>query len=155
MSFLSRIFSPKSPGLHCPRCEKPIDGHDEGACARRMSRRFFFGTLAGGVAAAVVPRIPTGGLFDPVRNIAADYADMRDRTAALVLARGSIPITVHPGMRGILELGDLFTVPGVHRGKAAGEALELQTFVVARFDSNSNLRIVPAVPMKYRAVLIS
>lgn len=38
--------------IYCPRCEKPLDGHDEGACARRMSRRFFFGVVGGGLVAA-------------------------------------------------------------------------------------------------------
>ena len=39
--------------IYCPRCEKPLDGHDEGACARRMSRRFFFfGVVGGGIVAA-------------------------------------------------------------------------------------------------------
>jgi hypothetical protein len=38
--------------LICPRCEKPLDGHDDGGCARRMSRRFFFGVVGGGILAA-------------------------------------------------------------------------------------------------------
>jgi hypothetical protein len=44
--------------LVCPRCEESLEGHDEGACARRMSRRYFFGVVGGGlVAAAAAPKI--------------------------------------------------------------------------------------------------
>jgi len=39
-------------GLACPHCEKPLEGHDQAACERGMSRRYFFGSLLGGVAAA-------------------------------------------------------------------------------------------------------
>lgn len=43
-------------GLACPRCEKPIEGHDEKACEHRMSRRYFFGALAAGVAVVALPK---------------------------------------------------------------------------------------------------
>lgn len=54
-------------GLVCPRCEKPLEGHDEAACVRRMSRRYFFGAMAGGaVLAAAGPELmKAGGLFNP------------------------------------------------------------------------------------------
>jgi hypothetical protein len=55
---LRKLFTPKTTGLVCPRCEESLEGHDEGACARRMSRRYFFGVVGGGlVAAAVAPQI--------------------------------------------------------------------------------------------------
>lgn len=38
-------------GILCPRCEKPVEGHDDAGCRRRMSRRFFFGLAAGAVVA--------------------------------------------------------------------------------------------------------
>ena len=73
MSILD-IFRSKPTGLVCPRGERPMEGHDEAACARRMSRRYFFGLGAGAVAAAiVVPQLPTGGLFNPVANVAGLY----------------------------------------------------------------------------------
>lgn len=100
MSFLSRIFGSRrtttlsaapmdsptctvagnvkhQPGapvllLHCPRCEKPLEGHDDAACARRMSRRFFFGALTGGVAAAVVvPELVHVGMDAGVADLTA------------------------------------------------------------------------------------
>lgn len=65
----------ESSKLVCPRCERELSKHDDAACQRGISRRFFFGVSAGAVAAIVVaPRIPTGGLFDPVTNLAQQYA---------------------------------------------------------------------------------
>lgn len=46
---LKRLLTP-TVGLLCPRCEKPLEGHDQAACDRRMSRRYFFGCVAGGAA---------------------------------------------------------------------------------------------------------
>lgn len=49
--------------IYCPRCEKPLEGHDDGACARRMSRRFFFGVVGGGIVAAqAVVALPAASL---------------------------------------------------------------------------------------------
>jgi hypothetical protein len=56
MSFLSKLFGSEPAHLICPRCEQPLEGHDEVACVRRMSRRFFFGVCVGGVAAASVAK---------------------------------------------------------------------------------------------------
>ncbi len=42
----------------CPHCERPLEGHDAGHCARRMSRRFFFGLCAGAAGAIVAPEQP-------------------------------------------------------------------------------------------------
>src|SRR5260370_16329601 len=45
--------------LVCPRCEEPLANHNEGACARRMSRRYFFGICAGSVGALIIaPNLP-------------------------------------------------------------------------------------------------
>lgn len=65
MSLLSSIKSLVFPdaGLCCPRCEKPIEGHDEAACERRMSRRYFFG-VAAGVAVAVAGASAVPALFE-------------------------------------------------------------------------------------------
>lgn len=52
LSSLKNLISPPA-ALLCPRCEKPLDGHDRAACERRMSRRYLFGAALGGVAAAV------------------------------------------------------------------------------------------------------
>jgi hypothetical protein len=38
--------------LICPKCEKPLDEHDEGGCRRKLSRRFFLGALGTSLAAA-------------------------------------------------------------------------------------------------------
>lgn len=42
--------------LICPRCEKPLAAHDDQACQRRMSRRYFFGLGLGALAGAIVTR---------------------------------------------------------------------------------------------------
>lgn len=60
--------------LICGRCEKPLEGHDGGACRRKMSRRWFLGALGGAAAALVAKkRIPTGGLFDPKADVARQF----------------------------------------------------------------------------------
>lgn len=52
MSLISRLFG--TPGLLCPRCERSLDGHDDAACARKMSRRWFIGATLGAAASAIV-----------------------------------------------------------------------------------------------------
>lgn len=42
-------------GLLCPKCERPLLEHNEGACKRKMSRRFFLGATTGIVIAAALP----------------------------------------------------------------------------------------------------
>lgn len=54
MTSLLSWFRSKPTGLICPFCEKAIEGHDEAACERRMSRRFFFQVAAGAAAVAVI-----------------------------------------------------------------------------------------------------
>jgi hypothetical protein len=50
------IFRPHADhGILCPKCEKPLEGHDEGNCKRKMSRRFFMGAATGLVVAAAIP----------------------------------------------------------------------------------------------------
>jgi hypothetical protein len=72
--------------LYCGRCEKPLEGHDERACRRRMSRRYFFGVIAGAAAAlSARKRIPTGGLFDPKTDIAKLYREMKFHPYAFYL----------------------------------------------------------------------
>lgn len=66
MSLLD-IFKPKPAELACPRCEKSLAEHDEAACARRMSRRFFFQAVGGAAVAAAVPLC--------VYEVGADWAD--------------------------------------------------------------------------------
>jgi hypothetical protein len=52
--------------LLCPRCEKPLGPeHDEKACERKMSRRFFFGVAFGGLMAAVAKQAPVGPITLP------------------------------------------------------------------------------------------
>lgn len=64
--------------LVCPHCERPLEGHEDKACRRRMSRRWFLGALGGVVAAVVLPkRVPTGGLFDPKADVAGQWARSR------------------------------------------------------------------------------
>lgn len=58
--------------LICPRCEKPLDGHDEGACARKMSRRFFFGVVGGGLLAAQAAPVIAATVEEPPLLVAPD-----------------------------------------------------------------------------------
>jgi hypothetical protein len=53
-------------GLVCPRCEKALTEHDEEACARRMSRRYFFGLAAGAAVALAAPGVvlPAGSRLE-------------------------------------------------------------------------------------------
>ncbi len=44
--------------LICPHCEKPLEGHDESGCRRRMSRRFFFGLCVAPLAARIAGAVP-------------------------------------------------------------------------------------------------
>jgi hypothetical protein len=45
--------------LICPHCEKSLGvEHDDKACRRRMSRRFFFGLAVAPLAAAIAAKIP-------------------------------------------------------------------------------------------------
>lgn len=60
LTSIKDLFSPGAAGLVCPRCEKSLEGHDEAACSRKMSRRFFFQVAAG---AAI-----TIAVADPVLN---------------------------------------------------------------------------------------
>jgi hypothetical protein len=53
MSFLSLLRGASESRLICPRCEKPLDGHDDQACQRKMSRRYFFGMFGAAAAAAI------------------------------------------------------------------------------------------------------
>lgn len=53
-SLIHHIFGHSDAGLVCPRCEKPLEGHSEADCARKMSRRWFLGATLGAVAGAVV-----------------------------------------------------------------------------------------------------
>ncbi len=71
---LKRLILPTAT-LHCPKCEKSLTDHDEAACARRMSRRFFFQVAAGAAVVVATPKLPTGGLFDPVVDLRSAYAN--------------------------------------------------------------------------------
>jgi|ERR1700722_11571172 len=43
--------------LYCPRCEKPLNAHDEnGQCPKRLSRRFFLGALGSAFGAAALAK---------------------------------------------------------------------------------------------------
>lgn len=42
----------KGSGILCPRCEEPLEGHDEEKCARRMTRRHFVGVWGAAIAVA-------------------------------------------------------------------------------------------------------
>jgi hypothetical protein len=49
------ILQPKSNSLLCPKCERPLEDHDEDRCKRKMSRRFFLGAATGVVLAVAIP----------------------------------------------------------------------------------------------------
>lgn len=69
MSLLSRIFGNRDSEILCPHCERSMEsGHDLEACARkRMSRRFFFGVMAGAAVAVSAPQLiwPTSPIETP------------------------------------------------------------------------------------------
>lgn len=50
--------------LVCPYCERPLEGHNEQSCKRRMSRRFFLGAATGVVLACALPKA-AGALSAP------------------------------------------------------------------------------------------
>lgn len=52
MKLFTSLFQRDEKGIVCPRCEKPLAGHDDAGCERRMSRRFFFGLCAGAAVVA-------------------------------------------------------------------------------------------------------
>lgn len=54
--------------LYCPRCSKPLDGHDAKVCGRRLSRRFFFGVCAGAVIAKPALSLMEQYLSMPLRG---------------------------------------------------------------------------------------
>lgn len=54
LNLISRLFG--NGGLVRPRCERPLEGHSERECARKMSRRWFFGLCAGAVLAIPKPQ---------------------------------------------------------------------------------------------------
>ncbi len=63
MSLISRLFgkSDEPAEILCPHCEKAMaPDHDVDRCARKgMSRRFFFGTMAGAAVAVALPSVAT------------------------------------------------------------------------------------------------
>lgn len=68
MSIFS-LFRKATGGLICPRCEKPLEGHSEADCARKMSRRWFLGATLGAVAGVVIaPTLPVNPFLTPVRS---------------------------------------------------------------------------------------
>jgi hypothetical protein len=80
LSYLRREFGSTGlsvggpEGLVCPRCEKALSEHDEEACARRMSRRYFFGIAAGAAVAVAAPELvlPAGSRLE-VRIVGPKY----------------------------------------------------------------------------------
>lgn len=76
-TFIKDLFRKReqSSAILCPHCEKPAsEGHE---CSRWMSRRIFLGALGGAAAAVVVAPalvVKPGGLFNPVADIAGQYA---------------------------------------------------------------------------------
>lgn len=45
-----------APALVCPHCERELgESHDDAACSRRMSRRYFFGVAAGAASYLIFP----------------------------------------------------------------------------------------------------
>jgi len=78
MSLIHRLFGAESDAaVLCPRCERAMEGHDEAACQRRMSRRYFFG-LVGAAAVTSVAAPSVGG----------DFSLFDLETGALISQRG-------------------------------------------------------------------
>lgn len=65
----------KEMSLLCPHCEKPFGEHDEKACRRRMSRRFFFGVLAAPLAVAILGR-PDGLILNGIKGTGIGIAEI-------------------------------------------------------------------------------
>ncbi len=92
--------------IYCPHCEKPLEGHDAGACRRKLSRRYFFGLLGGAVAALALPkRVPTGGLFNPFKDVPRLFQSSK------LLTDGWPAMELWPTPK----VGEVFTMAGVYR----------------------------------------
>lgn len=61
MSLIHQPFNSQSETtILCPKCERSLDGHSEADCARKMSRRYFFGlgAAAAAIALGLAPKLP-------------------------------------------------------------------------------------------------
>lgn len=54
--------------IHCPHCSRSIESHDGKPCARKFSRRFFFGLMAGAVAAVATQPLAGNQFLTPTRS---------------------------------------------------------------------------------------
>lgn len=121
MSLIHRIFG-NSDGLICGRCERSLEGHDDAACARRMSRRFFFGVCAGAAAVAtVVPRltpvqIATGGRLGKV-------------PASAITVSNPVGLSLSPGDRISIDFGGNAASPVYHIVRAKPEHSEQEHLI--------------------------
>lgn len=117
LTSLKNLVHP-TPGMLCPRCEKPLEGHDEAACERRMSRRYFFG-VAAGVATAIagakaVPDLYGGG---PLQ----EFVVTGEFTSGIAIARYNDRLANVNYMDAwdraseMLKVGDIFTMAGVYQ----------------------------------------
>ncbi len=105
MSILD-IFRSKPTGLVCPRCERSMEGHDEAACSRRMSRRFFFQSVGGAAAAvAVASVLPPAPILAAGREVMSvrmlqDYDILRQEyVTRLDVCYGHAPLEMVHGVQ--------------------------------------------------------
>ncbi len=116
MSLLSRIFGNRESEILCPHCERTMEpGHDTDACARkRMSRRFFFGVMAGAAVAVAAPQKPL----------------LVDGITGLKIAPTATFATGGWSAAGALKVGDIITIDGVLQMAGGKPNGLLQEFVV-------------------------
>lgn len=87
MNLIHRIFGDSDATLLCGRCAKPLEGHSEATCARKLSRRWFLGTTLGAVAGAVVaPSAPQITIASITPTWAMGIYYFQDALAADILA---------------------------------------------------------------------
>lgn len=106
MKLFTSLFQRDEKGLVCPRCEKPLAGHDDGGCERRMSRRFFFGLCAGAAVVAsgmelvtVVEAAPEALVVTAAPKVIVASDDWKDHI--VVRSRGT---SHRPRMNGSIRL---------------------------------------------------
>ncbi len=98
MKLFQSLFQQHPEGLVCPRCEKSLAAHDDKACERRMSRRFFIGmssaavvALAAGLDLVTVVEAKADALVVTAtpRVVIADWKD-----CIVVRSRGSVRVNI-------------------------------------------------------------
>ena len=114
-------IAPSTPKIVCPHCERPLsEEHDDAGCRRRMSRRLFFGALAGGAIAAnaapvVAPKIVNALKVPIIATKGCTFAEYA-RTDARWTWESIVPVELDLKFDGGQTLGDIFMKMGEQLG---------------------------------------